>query len=71
MNWIFRALETAPFKMRIDEQLKLETSKSMKRDPVAAGRWITHELKLFLKYSVKDYTKPRSEMKRRAGRRRS
>jgi hypothetical protein len=45
------ALEPPAFKIRIQDRLALEVFKKYRKDPVAAKKWITEDLKNFLEYA--------------------
>jgi len=57
VGWMVKALEPAVFKSRIEEKLRLEINKGLKKNPVDARRWIAEDLKNFLEYSTEDWTK--------------
>jgi len=59
VGWMVSALEPPVFRARVEEKLKLEINKSLKKNPVEARRWIADDLKNFLEYSTEDWSRPK------------
>jgi hypothetical protein len=52
------ALEPPAFKTRIQDRLTLEVFKKYRKEPVAAKKWITEDLKNFLEYAGESVMRP-------------